>query len=119
VYKVVLSRSSQYYTISIEVPSIVLTLLSFGVFWLDCSQCGERLGFGITILLAVMVNTIVVQEVLPVCGETLWIEMFLLLNLVFTVVALFESLVVVHVAFSKLDTVDEAAAEVLLLCDSS
>jgi hypothetical protein len=43
----------------------------------DATNCGERLGLGVTLVLAIEVTKIVIQELLPVCGEMLWIEVLL------------------------------------------
>ena len=38
------------------------------------SQVGERLGYGITLILSVEVGKVVYFQILPVCGELLFIE---------------------------------------------
>ena len=45
-----------------------MSCFSFAVFWLKPSV-GERLGYGITLILATEVFKLVVDEVVPVCGE--------------------------------------------------
>jgi hypothetical protein len=46
---------------------------------------GERLGVGVTLVLTIEISRASLQHVVPICGELLWLEMFFLLNLAFTV----------------------------------
>ena len=62
-------------------------------------EVGERLGFGITLILAVEVSKGLVINLVPICGELLWVEIFLNLNLLFCLLALFETCVVLFLAF--------------------
>ena len=52
------TRPNMYYFWAVEVPGVLLTVVSMAVFWLDATNCGERLGFGVTALLAVEVRMI-------------------------------------------------------------
>jgi len=111
VFRLHFRRPKIYYFWAVEFPGILITVVSFCVFWLDASNCGERLGFGVTLLLAVEVTKIVTNELLPICGEMLWIELLLLMNEAFCVIALIESAFAVYVAFGGRGTVDEEASE--------
>ena len=75
-----LDRASFYYYNAVLVPGILFTLLSFASFFMSY-QVGERLGFGVTLILAVEVGKVVIAQMVPVCGELLWIEVFNQLNL--------------------------------------
>ena len=99
--RVYLSRPAFYYHLMVETPGWVLTLLSCAVFWLDTARCGERIGYGVTLLLAIEVSKVVIQELLPICGELLWVELFLKVNWAFCVLALLETLLVSHLAFTE------------------
>jgi hypothetical protein len=110
-FRIFLKRSSLYYFWAIEFPTILITCISFLVFWLDASNCGERLGVGVTMMLAVQVVKIVNNGLLPVCGETLWIEMLLLVNEAFCVVSLVASCVAVWRVFRGLGTVAEKSGD--------
>ena len=66
-------------------PSIVITVLSFGQFWMDASAIGSRLGFGATLFLTSYVLQSVGKDSLPRCGEWLWIHYLNVLNLTFCV----------------------------------
>jgi hypothetical protein len=113
VFRISFSRPHLYYFWAIEFPGFLLTLVSFAVFWLDAANCGERLGLGVTLLLAVEVTKIVTNELLPVCGEMLWIELLLLVNEFFCVVAVLESCLAIKVAFDGLEKINEAKAELI------
>ena len=90
-YRVFLNRSSYYYTMLIVVPSILITLMSFAVFYTQPEAC-DALAYGITVVLASELMKIVLVEVLPVCGETVWIELFSQVNSFFCVFALTRTL---------------------------
>jgi hypothetical protein len=55
-------------------------------------QSGGRLGYGITLLLTVEVGKHMFSEMLPVCGEMLWIEVFNIVSLTFCYLSLLESI---------------------------
>ena len=67
-YTIYLGRVQAYYMMLVICPCILLTCFSFAVFWLK-PAVGERLGYGITLILATEVFKLVVDEVVPVCGE--------------------------------------------------
>lgn len=62
-------------------------------------QVGERLGYGITLILAVQVMQITVAELVPVAGELLWVELFNTVNLFFCYAALYETLIVLFLSY--------------------
>lgn len=106
-----IQRSSNYYVLLIEAPSIAITLLSFGQFWMDASAIGARLGFGATMFLTSYVLLSVSEDSLPRCGELLWINYLNVLNLAFCVIALIQTVITVHLCFGRENSVREAFAE--------
>ncbi|KAK2152334.1 hypothetical protein LSH36_331g01037 [Paralvinella palmiformis] len=50
-FMVELRRSSGYYVLNVLIPTLTLSLISVLMFWLP-PECGERVSFGITILLS-------------------------------------------------------------------
>jgi nicotinic acetylcholine receptor alpha-10 len=70
VYKVYLKRSSGFYTMKLVAPQIAFNVLSWVTYFMD-PQVGERLGFGITLLLAVTAQDFIAGQFMPVCDETL------------------------------------------------
>ena len=61
-------------------------------------QVGERLGFGITLVLVVEVSKSTMSALLPICGELLWMELFFWINFIATCASLVESCVVLGLA---------------------
>ena len=77
-FTVTLGRASKHYDMKLIMMNIVLTYLSFGVFFLD-PKTGERLQFSTTLLLTVVAADSLVTGVVPVCAPILWIEWFFLI----------------------------------------
>ena len=98
-YTIKLARATAYYQLIAITPAIILTVLSFAVFYTSF-RMGERLGFGVSLLLAVQVNQLTLSAYLPVCAELLWLEAFLTLNMCFTAISLFQSCVVLAIAYN-------------------
>eukprot|EP00913_Durusdinium_trenchii_P036019 g33701.t1 len=97
-YTVELNRAAFYYGTLILFPTILVTVLSFGVFFMS-HEVGERLSFGITLLLVVEVMRSTVSTFVPICGELLWIDLFMLVNSVFCCLSLLETMTVLFFAF--------------------
>jgi hypothetical protein len=55
--------------LTVQIPGTIITVLSFGAFWLDVSVSGERIGFGSTMLLTILLLMTIVGESVPKCGE--------------------------------------------------
>ena len=55
--------------LTIILPGTIITLLSFCTFWLDVSVSGERIGFGSTMLLTILLLMTIAGESVPKCGE--------------------------------------------------
>lgn len=67
-YRIQMGRASMYYVTLILVPGVLMALLSMGVFFMSF-QVGERLSYGITLILATEVSKVVTSSFVPVCGE--------------------------------------------------
>ena len=67
--------------------------MSFSVFFMSFSV-GERLGLGVTLVLAIEFARLSLAANLPVCGEWLWLEMLFQLHFFFATFSLMESSVV-------------------------
>ena len=63
-----LRRSSGYYVLNLIVPSMTLSLISVLMFWLPPNS-GERVSFGITILLSFSVTMLMMSDVTPKSGS--------------------------------------------------
>lgn len=64
-YVITLRRSSHFYIQTIIWPVLAITFLSFGVFFMSY-EVGERLGYGITLVLAMEVIKVVITGMVPV-----------------------------------------------------
>lgn len=106
-----LRRAHFYYRMLLEIPGILITLLSFSVFFLDVRATGERLGFGSTMMLTMLVLALIASDKLPVCGELLWIQVLNSLNMCFGVLAVLQSCYVTHICFAGTGKGDEERAE--------
>jgi len=102
-YTVTLKRASFYYVLLIITPSLLLTYLSFGVFFMSY-EVGERLSFGITLVLVMEVLKTTISCFVPVCGELLWIDLFMLVCTIFCLVSLLETICVLCLSFHTAET---------------
>eukprot|EP01025_Chloroclados_australasicus_P046465 TRINITY_DN5126_c0_g2_i1.p1 TRINITY_DN5126_c0_g2~~TRINITY_DN5126_c0_g2_i1.p1 ORF type:complete len:513 (+),score=16.87 TRINITY_DN5126_c0_g2_i1:832-2370(+) len=73
VYTVILERHHMQYTFGIILPQILLTFVSFGAFWLPPST-DERIGFTVTIALAIIVYKLLMHEQLPASQALVFIQ---------------------------------------------
>jgi len=89
-YVVTLKRTTGFYYTMIIGPGIIVTLLSFAVFWTDTNSA-DALGYGITVIVVNLLGNLVLVNMLPMCGELLWIDIFSALNTGFCCIALFQS----------------------------
>ena len=100
-YRVTLRRAAFYYGVTLIIL-MLFTLLSFSVFFMSFAV-GERLGVGVTLVLTIEFARGSLAATLPICGEWLWIEIFVLINYVFAIISLLESCVVLAIAFNERD----------------
>ena len=100
-------RASRFYTQTIVVPTILFTLLSFGTFLLDV-RVGERLAFGVTILLVIVAQAIVTTGNLPICPERLWVTTLTTSSQYFVVASIMESLLVAYLFFVEKKELNES-----------
>jgi hypothetical protein len=90
VYRVTLSRQEFFYVPLSIVPGILITLLSFAVFWTD-THSADALGYGITVIVVNLLGNLVLIQMLPICGELIWIDIFATTNTFFCCLALMQS----------------------------
>ena len=63
-------------------------------------EVGERLSFGITLVLTMTTYQAIANALLPICGELLWIEVFSQYHFFATIIALMETCVVLAFAYT-------------------
>ncbi|GMH99376.1 hypothetical protein TrST_g8944 [Triparma strigata] len=108
-YNIGFERATNYYVMKIIVPNILFTFLSFAPFWIDV-RSGERLSFGVTILLAMVAVDIIAAELLPICPEYLFIEALVGGSILFAFLSLVESCFVVYWYFKNEHEAEENVA---------
>ena len=65
-----LKRNPGYYLLNLIVPTMTLSMISVLMFWLP-PECGDRVSFGITIMLSFTVTMMMVADVTPRSGSDL------------------------------------------------
>ena len=93
IYDFYFDRSFNFYVAKLLVPSILFTYISFGLFFLDV-RLGERLGFGISILLVNVAQDIITNEYIPISQERLWLVVFIQSSTYWIFLAIFETIFV-------------------------
>mmetsp|Transcript_17441 Transcript_17441/g.25761 ORF Transcript_17441/g.25761 Transcript_17441/m.25761 type:complete len:516 (+) Transcript_17441:44-1591(+) len=93
-------KTTNYYQRSLVLVMISFTFLAAAVFFLDV-RCGERLGYGITVLLAMIATEIVASELLPTCPEFIWIEVMSFGSSLFATLCLIETCIVTHIYYKQ------------------
>ena len=74
-YNIVMSRSTAFYDVLIIIPGILLTLLSMCVFAIGNDSGFDQLGYGISVIVVALLSQFLVLNMVPVCGELLWIDL--------------------------------------------
>jgi len=92
VYDFYFTRAPQFYQTKIIVPTVFFTYASFGMFLLSMNS-GERLGYGITVVLVIVAQGIVINDYIPLCREKLWLDRFIEVSTYFTYVCLLETII--------------------------
>ena len=89
--------SGVYCYLTIITPGVLITLLSFATLWLDVTKSGERISFGATMLLTILVLMTLVGQVVPRCGEMLWIHLVNWVNFLFCLFSTLQSFVISYI----------------------
>ena len=101
-----LGRARKSYINKILVPNILFAYISFGAMFFDV-QCGERLSFGITILLAMVAVDLIAAELLPISKEWLWIEAMNFVSIFFAFAAMVQSCMIVFLYYRDVEAEDD------------
>ena len=102
-YQITLYRVRFFYHNLLIWPSVLLTIAIFASLWID-PLCGERLGYCITIILAIEVMKVVVNDLVPTCGEMLWADAFNGLNELISFATLLETCFVSFLSYYEEQT---------------
>jgi len=101
-YRIVLKRSGGFYIFASILPGIIVTVLSFAVFFADTSSA-DALGYGITVIVVNLLLNVVLASMLPICGELIWIDLFSTVNTIFCFISLTQSTINVMIENSDSD----------------
>eukprot|EP00794_Sanderia_malayensis_P004553 gene4553-5150_t len=94
-YKMVIVRRTMFYLLNLIWPGILIALLAAATFLLP-PECGERIGLGITNLLAMTVFLLMVSESIPPTSEAVPLAgQFFIVIMVLSALALLESCIVI------------------------
>ena len=74
-YNIAMSRSTAFYDMLIIIPGILLTLLSMCVFAIGNDSGFDQLAYGISVIVVALLSQFLVLNMVPVCGELLWIDL--------------------------------------------
>eukprot|EP00930_Biecheleria_cincta_P087429 TRINITY_DN7665_c0_g2_i2.p1 TRINITY_DN7665_c0_g2~~TRINITY_DN7665_c0_g2_i2.p1 ORF type:complete len:791 (-),score=104.42 TRINITY_DN7665_c0_g2_i2:155-2491(-) len=107
IYEISFQRSSSYYVLKLIVPLLFLGVMALLTFWMPPAS-GERLGYGITVILAMLANDIVASELMPVCNERVFMDYLNLSAWLFGSLALLETGLVMLLYHKKCETWTEA-----------
>jgi hypothetical protein len=96
IYSVTMGRASNFYIYLLIIPGVLITCLSFVIFWAPTAQA-DALGYGISVIVVTVLSNVVLLEILPICGEVLWIDCFSTLNTCFCCISLLQSSLVIMI----------------------
>ena len=91
VYDIFYQRASTFYTLKIILPTCFFTFISFGLFIMHMDS-GERIGFGVSVVLVIIAQEIITNDYIPLGSEQLWLTMFIQGSTYFTFLSLFETI---------------------------
>merc|ERR1712137_361035 len=86
-YTFLIRRSTDFYIWKLVIPQVFMGILSFIPYYMS-PECGERLGFGITLVLAILTTDVISMGMQPVCNETLLMDYVTRLCLIFCILSL-------------------------------
>eukprot|EP00930_Biecheleria_cincta_P055136 TRINITY_DN41498_c0_g1_i1.p1 TRINITY_DN41498_c0_g1~~TRINITY_DN41498_c0_g1_i1.p1 ORF type:complete len:862 (-),score=120.36 TRINITY_DN41498_c0_g1_i1:328-2874(-) len=101
-YTVNFTRSRSFYVIILVVPAILLTFLSFVPYTLD-PAIGERLGFAMAVMLAMIINNVIATNYMPICEEKLTMDFLNIAVILFGTISLLETSLVLYMYHLTVD----------------
>ena len=89
-YTITMTRVWFSYFPLVIFPGILITVLSFAVFLTDTGSA-DALGYGIGVIVVNLLSNFILLGMLPICGETLWVDLFSNVNTGFCCISLIQS----------------------------
>mmetsp|Transcript_16775 Transcript_16775/g.49715 ORF Transcript_16775/g.49715 Transcript_16775/m.49715 type:complete len:361 (-) Transcript_16775:189-1271(-) len=103
-YEVTIRRNASFFYFYVLIfPPTTLAILAISVFFVS-PAVGERLSFGVTLVVASQFGKLVVMQLMPICSELLWVDVFLLINELVTLLSLLESTLVLFLHHYESDS---------------
>lgn len=103
IYSISLQRSNKFYQWKLLIPQIAMAFLSFIPYYMN-PDCGERLGFGITLILATLTVDVISIDLMPVCQEKLRMDWITQVSFAFCMISLLESALVLFLYYLEYET---------------
>ncbi|XP_078611181.1 neuronal acetylcholine receptor subunit alpha-10-like [Branchiostoma floridae x Branchiostoma japonicum] len=91
-----LQRKSTFYVFNLLLPCLLLTFIMAVTFFLPINS-GERLSFGVSLLLSMVVFQLVITEVLPESDKLPWIGRYVIITMILMSFSLAMTIFVMHV----------------------
>eukprot|EP00746_Dinoflagellata_sp_MGD_P126372 gnl/MRDRNA2_/MRDRNA2_61232_c0_seq1.p1 gnl/MRDRNA2_/MRDRNA2_61232_c0~~gnl/MRDRNA2_/MRDRNA2_61232_c0_seq1.p1 ORF type:complete len:684 (+),score=135.99 gnl/MRDRNA2_/MRDRNA2_61232_c0_seq1:44-2095(+) len=107
IFRVEIKRANTYYFFKLILPGIGLTLLSFVTYWMN-PAIGERLGYAITVILAMVAQEITAAELMPVCNFRTLFDYFSAASMLFGATSVVETGIVLFLYHQEADNWMEA-----------
>ncbi|XP_070574561.1 neuronal acetylcholine receptor subunit alpha-6-like [Ptychodera flava] len=99
VCSLVMKRRSLYYTVNITAPCLLLSVLSLLVFCLP-PDCGEKMSFSMSLLIASSVFNLMVADIMPVTSDTVpMLIRYLLFNMFLVAASIGVSVIVLRLHY--------------------
>lgn len=106
-YTVKVERARIFYILRLMLPTICVTIFSFVAFFME-PNIGERLGYGMIIILAHVTNDAYADMYMPIANRLVYIDYVTLLSKLYALIALMETAVVLTIYHHKEESVLEA-----------
>jgi hypothetical protein len=108
-YTIKVTRARIFYILRLMLPTVCVTIFSFVAFFME-PNIGERLGYGMIIILAHVTNDAYADLYMPIADRLVYIDYVTLLSKLYALIALMETAIVLTIYHHKEDTVLEALA---------
>ena len=92
-----------YYMLTLWLPPIFLAVLAFSTLYVSPSA-GERLGYGMTIFLAAQFAKSIQQQLMPICKEIVWFDIYIFFHELYYFSTLMTSCITVYLYYSTADS---------------
>ena len=103
IYELRLRRAVFGIVMSYVFPNCILGFLTLFVYLIDLSS-GERIGYAITLMLALIASNIVTNDMIPQTNHMLWSDMFNITIMVFSCFSIIQTVLAMQLYYASLET---------------